>query len=72
MKHNKRTQRERHADREIVDFNNEELDGERVQGTVTLSLEKIASYWFKDLKTQWRHNKEYIEALRALSQTRNL
>lgn len=58
-------QRERHPDREIDDFNNEQLDGERVQGTEMIALEKIASFWFQDLKAEWRHNKEYIEALKA-------
>jgi hypothetical protein len=28
-------------------------------------LEKIASYWFKDLKTEWKHNSAYIDDLKA-------
>jgi len=61
-------QRQSHFDREVDGYNNAELNGENIQGLVTLNLDKIASYWFKDLKsmmTEWKHNKEYIDALMA-------
>lgn len=59
-------QRAPHADRDFVDFNSHKgLNGERVQGTELLELGKIASHWFKDLKTEWKHNREYISALKS-------
>jgi ParB-like nuclease domain len=59
-------QRAPHTDRDIIDFNShKQLDGERVQGTVLLDLEKIASFWFKDLQSEWKPNRAYIENLKA-------
>jgi hypothetical protein len=64
-------QRAPHADRDFVDFNSDAgVSGERVQRTVLLDLDQIASCWFKDLKTEWKHNRVYIEDLKSRYRTK--
>jgi hypothetical protein len=58
--------RKPHADRNILDFKTDEkLDGEHVQGTVMLEMAKIGSYWFKDIATEWKHDRAYIADLKS-------
>lgn len=58
-------QRAAHEDRAIIDFHKDEgLEGDRIQGTVMLDAAKVASHWFKDLRREWKHNRDYIEALK--------
>ncbi len=58
--------RRSHQDRISVDFNRDAAaDGERVQGTLLLDLNKIASYWYQDLKTEWKRNQAYVDHLKS-------
>lgn len=64
-------QRTPHADRDFVDFHSDAgVDGERVQGTVLLDLDKIASYWYQDLQAEWKHNEAYVENLKSRYRTK--
>jgi ParB-like nuclease domain len=61
-------QRKAHFDRAVDGLNNAELDGEQVQGVEKLPLDKIVSYWCKDLKTlksDWKRNNVYIDVLKS-------
>jgi hypothetical protein len=58
-------QRQEHLDRKIDGLNNAALDGERVQGATSIAIKDIRSFWHDDLKSQWKHDGDYIRFLKA-------
>jgi hypothetical protein len=70
-------QRWSHPDRAIIDANQHDLDGSRMQGTVMLDVRSVGSYWFRQagddwyevFRRDWQRNNDYIEALKARFRT---
>lgn len=61
-------ERKKHVDREIESFNNDDArrpDKGHIQGSVRVKLDKIKSFWFKDIRKEWSPDNEYINYLKA-------
>jgi hypothetical protein len=66
-------QRHTHPDRAIIDANQRDLDGGRMQGTSMLDVRMVKSHWFRHageqwydvFRQEWQRNQDYIDALAA-------
>ena len=58
--------RESHPDRLINNFNdlNREDTGTKQMGVKALPLREISSFWFKEIKKEWKPNSEAIDAIK--------
>lgn len=58
-------EREMHPDRVINNFNenNENTIETKQMGVKSVPIEKIHSFWYKDIETEWQPNQESINAL---------